>query len=903
MAHTLDRRPRKPAHGKTASANYPSLHHATLRLPQETKDGQPTFAHVYRKLWPQLREIRKLAYSTAKQYDSVMARQILPLCDQKKAFADLDEDDFITTWDLMCCKDLSKSSLQIASIMIRTLMDLAYEQGLTQTTLWGLPQFRLLPDDGTLMKITPCTDPQEEGQRLADLTVRTPRSISLAVEFALAKGMIDNCYYHGELIAGLIMLCLGCRTSEATGFSYKHLTMVCQDYPALVRFEVSRKDSRVTQAGGKTNNAFRLLPVPRFLYHILLSRRKSLEARYSPEEIEQMPLACKGMDYTCRCTQRELNETLKGLYRQAGVAEDLMHTAYQDMRDHPDLAEECEGRATAYLLRHQFCTAMEFCGLSPGEIYNVMGHTNESTSVYKSDFSNPDVFRILADKMSRRPLTQMLDQLPACRTYWCQDTPITVRTDGDTILFFPTEGLFDISFISAEQGDNLQLEPECVTILHQDFSTVPWNGEETLSIRNALHTLGEQAWLAAVDKTVVLPSPAAVIEHLGDTGTPFQPEIHVIHAPASNTPTTPIPHIPESVSTPSSPSLLETPEQTTPKQKEPADVPPSDQPSAPVRSGKPAPKVFGTASASGILYILDNKGLIHRLPEQQPVRNRARAGSWLLEQQHPTPASLLCYRPSEPALILTPDGMLFFLAPGQHLDCPDVYKEGHPAYDALRSGGILLQGPALDLPDGTITCLSGRGNIRRISLARFRRIPPDGRPLIAVSAADPLVAACLSSKDADLLLATAKGKVLRISSDDLRPVTTPGSALYEGMALDETDRAVLCQPYAPDTEYLFVSRFGRAVRLSKAVTIMPHKRKSQGAQRVLLHAGDQLAALLPAAPTLFVVADNGKGLCIRTDSISATVSAAQGVEVMALKPSNGVINAIGMNWCHTSSTE
>ena len=283
MANRLNQKLRKPAQDKTAPVNYDPLHPASLRLPQQTADSRPTVAAVYRMLWPKLREERKLARSTARQYDRVMAQKVLPQMPLDVAFADLDEDEFLAFWDHLCGSGLSQSHLQIASVVIRTIMELAYDQGLTQTTLWGLPQYRILPEDGAPLEVLPCEDPEEEGARLADLAVRTPRSISLDVEFALAAWMIDNCCEHGELIAGLLMLCLGVRTSEATGFSYKHLVEVRPGYWALVRYEVSNKDARTTQAGGKTSNAFRLLPVPHFLTEILMDRKRKLLKKFPPE--------------------------------------------------------------------------------------------------------------------------------------------------------------------------------------------------------------------------------------------------------------------------------------------------------------------------------------------------------------------------------------------------------------------------------------------------------------------------------------------------------------------------------------------------------------------------------------------------------------------------------------------
>lgn len=893
MEHKLDRKPRKPAQDKTAPVNYDPLHPASRTLPQQTADGQLTFAGVYCTLWPKLRETRKLARSTAKQYDRVMAQKVLPQMPLDVAFWDLDEDDFLKFWDHLCGSGLSQSQLQIASVVIRTIMELAYDQGLTQTTLWGLPQYRILPEDGAPLEVLPCENPEEEGERLADLAVRTPRSISLDVEFALAKGMIDNCRDHGELIAGLLMLCLGVRTSEATGFSYRHLKQIRPGYWALVRYEVSNKDARTTQAGGKTSNAFRLLPVPQFLTEILLGRKQELLGRFSPEVVENLPLACKGTDVACRCTQKEVNAKVKNLYRLAGVAEDLMRTAYQEMRGDPDLAEDCEGRATAYLCRHQFATAMVYCGLTPGEIYTVMGHAEEDESVHKSDFANPDAFCALADKMSRRPLVQFFDHLAACHTYSCEDQPVSVCADGDVDLYFPSGGIFEVSLLGAEYGDNLTIESEGVEILQQAPLCLPGNPSDTLSIRGALRELGKQAWRAAVDKTVVLPSPAAVVERLDYESA--LPSLHAIYPTANSRPQAVV-EIPQ----PAPVAADKLDDQVLPQPTECVDTPEPVQQVVSVRSGRPEAKVFGTAAAPGTLYFWGRNGEIRALPDRQPIYNRNLAGKWLLEERHAEPVALFCCREQDPALILSSDGMLYRLAPGQRLDSPDFCRPDNLAYQALRCGGILLQGPELGQSDGTITCLSDRGSIRRVSLERLRRISPEGRQLVAVPEGDKLVSACLCSAHADLLIVSARGKVLRLAAKDLYVVISPGADLCAGMTLADEDHAVLCCPYEANTEYLIITRSGRAVRRAGSAEITSHGRGSQGVQWMQVGAGDQIAALLPAAPAVLLAATNGKGLCIRTDSISLTTGVAKGMGIIKLRPPHAVLTAIGMEYISSS---
>lgn len=128
-----------------------------------------------------------------------------------------------------------------------------------------------------------------------------------------------------------------------------------------------------------------------------------------------------------------------------------------------------------------------------------------------------------------------------------------------------------------------------------------------------------------------------------------------------------------------------------------------------VRSGRPEAKVFGTAAAPGSLYLLGRSGEIQALPDRQPIYNRNLAGKRLLDGQHMEPAALFCCREQDPALILSSDGMLYRLAPGHRLDSRTFARADNPAYEALRSGGILLQGPELGQADGTITCLSQAG--------------------------------------------------------------------------------------------------------------------------------------------------------------------------------------------------
>ena len=513
--------------------------------------------------------------------------------------------------------------------------------------------------------------------------------------------------------------------------------------------------------------------------------------------------------------------------------------------------------------------------------------------MHKSDFANPDAFCALADKMSRRPLVQFFDHLAACHTYSCENQPVSVCADGDVDLYFPSGGIFGVSLLGVEYGDNLRVETEGVEILQQTPLCLPGNPSDTISIRGALRELGKQAWRAAVDKTVVLPSPAAAIELLDHESAP--PSLHVIY-PAANSRPQAVVEIPQ----PTPVAAEKSDDQVLPQPTECVDTPEPVQQVVSVRSGRPEAKVFGTAAAPGTLYFWGRNGEIRALPDRQPIYNRNLAGKWLLEERHAEPVALFCCREQEPALILSSDGVLYRLAPGQRLDSPDFCRPDNPAYQAPRCGGILLQGPELGQSDGTITCLSDRGSIRRVSLERLRRISPEGRQLVAVPEGDKLVSACLCSAHADLLIVSARGKVLRLAAKDLYVVISPGADLCAGMTLADEDHAVLCCPYEANTEYLIITRSGRAVRRAGSAEITSHGRGSQGVQGMQVGAGDQIAALLPAAPAVLLAATNGKGLCIRTDSISLTTGVAKGMGIIKLRPPHAVLTAIGMEYISSS---
>ena len=844
--HVLSQKLRKAALNKKATKHTKKLNDKSARFPQVTSDHRPTYAGMHRSLWESICYDRKWEKTTAKSYETAADNVVLPAFDHSKAFEDLTEEDVFAAWDRIIASGCSNDSVQKASRIIRETFDLAYIKGWCQLTLWGVP----LPETKEREKgnRTPTDKSKAKGAALAK-EVFQPRSFPLDVELKLVNLLMKSANNYGELVAALIMLCTGARTSEACGLTFKRFQRMADDYWALVRVDTLSSSSRKIEGlTGKTENSYRYLFVPPFLARFLLERKSQLEQLYPHQNIDEFPISCKGREYKKGCTQKELNKMLKLVYQKAGLDEKTMLHAYNTIRKNQDEAKDAELIATAYLCRKHFATTAIACGLTTEEICIAMGHDIPTTRIQAYDAANPEYFRKIADKLRRWPLVHIMDNR------------------ADTISY-------DLGSNRSQQfiGDlpiELHLPKGCS--FHLDADAIAPNDRIVVKKTDIQQPYYRECWLPEVtEQTTHLSPKQFLLEQSRRVWNQMSDDLQ---------------------------SIIEIPASTTRKynwlEKLNASAPRKKEDDLEFDSSNAAPEY---AVSYIPLYAVYTNGLIKESVEPQPIRNLSTVGVSMVKKDNPQLCRMLVHDSGKDALVITPSGTAFKLPKGTHIDSADFCTSDNPAYQALLSSGILLQGDALKNPTGTIVCIMNSGRVRRISTKRLQRFSDAGRQLLALSDNEYIADACLCDESQDILLVTEQGQALRVRNDDLLAVSTIGSAPYTGIALDIPDKAIACTPYTEGSEYMIVKRSGLLSRTSNDFKISAHGRGGKGIKFADVDPDDKIIRVIPYSNALLLISAT-HSLCISTDEVRSTKGACKGVRSMSLKPDKYLLDAIPLQF-------
>ena len=302
---------------------------------------------------------------------------------------------------------------------------------------------------------------------LAIAKTLSPKAVHRLLTLAFARLNAE-----GAVMAGILMYLTGMRTSEACGVLYEDVIEVVPGYWAIRRCHLKNKNNDEITIGAKTENGYRLIPIPDILAMCINERRQYLEAAFAHEDIGKWPVACTGINYRKPADQVSVNRVMESLYKEAECDADLLTLASDEIRESAEINKECEGSLTAYLGRRQMITDMMTVGMPERYIHMVAGHADHDPSVEISDQTNPDVFVDISNYLNRRLIVLLLDptlnQIPQCVV--TPNTTITKTADGELEIVFASPDHkpipFAITLTEIEYNDPISIAAEGIEYDH-----------------------------------------------------------------------------------------------------------------------------------------------------------------------------------------------------------------------------------------------------------------------------------------------------------------------------------------------------------------------------------------------------------------------------------------------------
>ena len=299
----------------------------------------------------------------------------------------------------------SEERLQHFRFLMRTVVDTAASHGICDNVLWGT-QYK-------------------NNEITADLPAEKDKKLRLDTRLYLTTSemlrILSDIYVDikqaGIKFALLLMCIFGLRNKEACGIWFEDI-MEIPGHPGhyvLVVHSSTEGRTRFRKTGGKTDNMFRMIPIPPAVYEFLMERKKyilsllDIANKDLPKRkqyiIDRMPIACNGDKFWEACTSVQVTAAGRDLFRRIEFSENAFLLAEEESGFDAS-GYRNQKSPTAYIFRKEFCTSLYALGFTPEEIQYLMGHKINNPEFSRQHFRNSDILINLYNKLVRRPLRE-----------------------------------------------------------------------------------------------------------------------------------------------------------------------------------------------------------------------------------------------------------------------------------------------------------------------------------------------------------------------------------------------------------------------------------------------------------------------------------------------------------------
>lgn len=200
------------------------------------------------------------------------------------------------------------------------------------------------------------------------------------------------------------------------------------------------------------------------------------------------------------------------------------------------------------------------------------------------------------------------------------------------------------------------------------------------------------------------------------------------------------------------------------------------------------------------------------------------------------------------------------------------------------------------LETGSLVVATQEGRIKRVALLELANLTRRGATLLKLKDEDQLLYARLIGSEAEIVLATGGGRLLRLPiNDEQLPVMGRGAQGLQAVRLRRSEQLVAaCTPF-PHSSVFLVTQLGYAKRLP--VSTMPLAQLGNIGTQVFQFTSqsDGLAGMVAAAPKteVMLVTNTQRAIEVAVDKVKFWGKDGMGDRIVQLQPEEKIVSVIG----------
>ena len=298
----------------------------------------------------------------------------------------------------------------------------------------------------------------------------------------------------GEDIGLMLMFLFGIRNGEACGLTFGDIKDLPNGMKAFYIKQTTVAGSKTVRIGGKTKNAFRVIPIYPFASEILENRKTYMSSIISSDNsaedksknVEKLFIA-NGNNITDNLSASDLSAAGKKLFNKIlgydSESDKRIIALTEDFSSKLRDAGIDEKDPTTYLFRRNFATHLGNLGMESRQIQYLIGHDIEEEGYQRSYFSSGDELESICSKMKKHPFQFIYDHI------YFEDGKNHHHIENTYSFKHPGETVF-IQVIANETYDNVRVKSSCDGLKGAAFS-IPQMGDtrKTVNINEAVYAV------------------------------------------------------------------------------------------------------------------------------------------------------------------------------------------------------------------------------------------------------------------------------------------------------------------------------------------------------------------------------------------------------------------------------